>query len=209
MILLALIIFAASLIYFFLAKRISKYINLLAVQGVLLFFIAFINLIEIHIVGLLLILMETLLVKAIVIPVFLNKLRRTNHLVRMEESKVPVFFSILIMTSIIIISFVSGFFIENQFIQLKFYTLAVSTILGGIFFIIIFKNVFNHIVGFLIIENGAFLLSLAVGREFPFLVSMAVLIDLLIALLVIGVFVNKIGNRFDDMSVTHLTNLKD
>lgn len=209
MLLLALIVFAITMIYFFLAKRASKYIKLLAIQGGLLFVIALINLMEINLFGLLLILLETLLVKAIIIPWFLNKLRRSNSINRMEESRIPVFYSILIMTGIIIACFASGYFIENQFIQLRFFTVALSTIVGGIYFIIIFNNIFNHIIGFLIIENGAFLLSLAVGGEFPFLVSMAVLIDLLMAFLVLGVFINKIGNTFDSMSLTSLSNLKD
>lgn len=209
MLLLALIVFAITMIYFFLAKRASKYIKLLAIQGGLLFVIALINLMEINLFGLLLILLETLLVKAIIIPWFLNKLRRSNSINRMEESRIPVFYSILIMTGIIIVCFASGYFIENQFIQLRFFTVALSTIVGGIYFIIIFNNIFNHIIGFLIMENGAFLLSLAVGGEFPFLVSMAVLIDLLMAFLVLGVFINKIGNTFDSMSLTSLSNLKD
>lgn len=209
MILVCLIIFAASLIYLFLAERISKYINLLMMQGALLFIVAFINLIEINVLGLIMILLETLLVKALVIPLFLDKIRHANNLKRLDESKMPPFYSILIMTAIIIISFVAGYFVKNQFIQLKFFTVAISTVIGGIYFIIIHKNIFNHIVGFLIIENGAFLLSLAVGGEFPFLVSLAVLIDVLIAVLIIGVFVNKIGDKFEDMTITSLTHIKD
>lgn len=209
MILVCLIILAVSMMYLFLAERISKYINLLIVQGILLFIVAFINLIEINTLGLIMILLETLLVKAVIIPRFLNKLRKTNKLKRLDESKIPTFYSIIIMTIIIIISFIAGYFVKNQFIQLKFFTVAISTVMGGIFFIIIHKNIFNHIVGFLIIENGAFLLSLAVGGEFPFLVSLAVLIDLLIAVLIIGVFVNKIGDTFEELSITSLTHIKD
>jgi hydrogenase-4 component E len=84
-----------------------------------------------------------------------------------------------------------------------------STVLGGVYFIIVHKNIFNHIVGFIIVENGAFLLSLAVGGEFPFLVSMAVLIDILMAVLIIGIFINRVGNTFGSMSITSLNKLKD
>jgi len=209
MVIVCLIIFAASLIYFFLTERVSKYIKLLVIQGVLLFVIAFINLIEINTLGLILILLETLIVKAIVIPRFLNKLRQENNLVRIAESQMPVFYSVIIVTLIIIISFFGGFFVNNQFVQLKFFTVAISTVLAGIYFIIVHKNIFNHIIGFLIVENGAFLLSLAVGGEFPFLVSMAVLIDILIAVLIIGVFINKVGSTFGTMSLTSLNKIKD
>ncbi len=209
MILVCLIIFAVTIIYFFLVERVKKFIGLLVIQGILLFVIAFINLHQMNLLALIIILLETLLVKAVVIPWFMNKLRNTNNLKRVHESKVTVFYSVLITTGIIIMSFILGYFIKNPYIQLKFFTVAVSTVIGGMYFIIIHKNIFSHIVGFLIIENGAFLLSLAVGHEFPFLVSMAVLIDLLMAILVIGVFVNKIGNTFEDMSISNITHLKD
>ena len=209
MIILSLIIFASSLIYFFLSERVSRHIRLLIIQGVLLFVIAFINLIEINTLGLVLILLETLVVKAILIPRYLNKLRITNNLKKIVENAVPVFYSVLIMTGIIVISFFIAYSLHNDFIDLKFFTTALSTILGGIYFIIIHKNIFNHIVGFLIVENGAFLLSLAVGGEFPFLVSMAVLIDILIAVLIIGVFINKVGNTFGSISIASLNKLKD
>jgi len=209
MIIVLLIIFACSLIYFFLSERVEKHINLLAVQGTLLFIIAFINLIEINVIGLILVLLETLIVKAIIIPVFLNKIRRTNHLNRLVENDIPVFYSVLIITAIILISFFSAYSIKNLFVDVKFLAIALSTILGGVYFIIIHRNVFNHIVGILIVENGAFLLSLAVGGEFPFLVSMAVLIDILIAVLIIGIFINKIGNAFGSMSISSLNKLKD
>lgn len=209
MIIVSLIIFTATLVYFFLAERVSKYLKLLFVQGVMLFAIALINLIEINTLSLILILSETILVKALIIPRFLNKVRRTNNLERVAESQIPVFYSVIVVIAIIILSFFSGYYIKNQFIEFKFFTVAISTVLAGIYFIIIHKNIFNHIIGFLIVENGVFLLSLAVGGKFPFLVSMAVLIDILMAVLIIGVFVNKIGNTFGSMSVSTLNKLKD
>lgn len=209
MILLCLIIFVATLFYFFLAEYVSNYNWLLFLQGVLLFIIAFINLIEINLLGLIIILAETLIVKAFFIPYFLNKLRRSNNLNRVADSEMPVFYSLLLVTVIIITSFITGYSLNNEVIDLKFFTISISTVFGGLLFIIIHKNIFNHIVGFLIIENGAFVLSLAVGSEFPFLVSMAVLIDILIGLLIIGVFVNKVGNVFGDISISNLTELKD
>lgn len=209
MIISCLIIFAVSLIYFFLSERVSKHINLLRLQGVLLFIIAFVNLIDINTLNLILILLETLLIKAIIIPGFLNKLRLTNNLKRVVENDVPVFYSVLIITAIVIISFFFAYSINNLYVDLKFFTIATSTVLGGIYFIIIHRNIFSHIVGFLILENGAFILSLAVGGHFPFLVSMAVLIDILIAVLIIGIFINKVGNTFGNMSISNLNELKD
>jgi hydrogenase-4 component E len=197
------------MIYFFLVERVKKYIALLAIQGVMLFAVAFLNLESEHLAQFILVVTETLIVKAFAIPWFMMKLRRQNNLDRMHSTRMPVFFAILTMTAIIILSFALAWYIENPLIDLKFFTIALSLLLGGIFFTIIHQNIFSHIIGLLIIENGAFLFSLAVGSEFPILVSMAVTIDLLIALLVIGVFINKIGDKLADLNVPALSRIKD
>lgn len=209
MVIVLIVLFAATLIYFFLSERVANFIWLLSVQGALLFGIAFNNLIHIQTLGLVVILMETLIVKAIVIPWFLNRLRHKNQLKRVHESKVPVFYSLILISAVLIGCFLMSYTIDNEVIQLRFFTVALATVIGGMYFIIIHKNIFSHLVGFLIIENGAFLLSLAVGGEMPFLVSLAVLLDVLIAVLVIGVFMNKVKDTFDTISASNLSQLKD
>src|SRR5680860_54970 len=209
MVVVLIILFAATLVYFFLSERVSNFIWLLSLQGMLLFGIAFNNLIHIQIIGLVLILLETLVVKAIVIPWFLDRLKTKNGLKRVHVSQIPVFYSLLIITAILIVSFLISYNIDNQIIQLRFFTVALATVIGGMYFIIIHKNIFSHLVGFLIIENGTFLLSLAVGNEMPFMVSLAVLLDVLIAVLVFGIFMNKVSDTFDDISVSKLNKLKD
>lgn len=209
MVIVLIVLFAATLIYFFLSERVANFIWLLSVQGTLLFGIAFNNLIHIQTLGLIVILLETLIVKAIVIPWFLNRLRHKNQLKRVHESKVPVFYSLIIISAVLIGCFLMSYTIDNEVIQLRFFTVALATVIGGMYFIVIHKNIFSHLVGFLIIENGAFLLSLAVGGDMPFLVSLAVLLDVLIAVLVIGVFMNKVKDTFDTISASKLSQLKD
>jgi hydrogenase-4 component E len=209
MVIVLIVMFAATLVYFFLSERVSNFIWLLAVQGVILFGVAFNNLLHIQPLGFILILLETLVVKAVVIPWFLNQLRHKNQLKRVHESKVPVFYSLIIISAILIGCFLLSYTIDHEVIQLRFFTIALVTVIGGMYFIVIHKNIFSHLVGFLIIENGTFLLSLAVGGEMPFLVSLAVLLDVLIAVLVIGVFLNKVKDTFDTISVSELNKLKD
>jgi len=209
MIFVLIILYAITLIYFVLSERVAKFIVLLSIQGFLLFFIALNNLIHIQLFGLVLILLETIGVKAIAIPWFLTKIRKTNKLNRVHESAVPVFYSIIIITLLLVSSFLVSNIFHCRTIQIKFLSVALASVFGGIYFIIIHKNIFSHLVGYLIIENGIFLLSLAVGNEMPFMVSLAVLLDVLIGILVIGIFLNKVGDTFSDISVNSLSKLKD
>ena len=58
-------------------------------------------------------------------------------------------------------------------------------------------------------ENGIFLLSLAVAKEMPVIVNLGVLLDLFIAVFILGMLVREIDHEFHDLEVSHLSDLKD
>jgi len=203
------ILYAITLIYFALSERVKKFIWLLVVQGIILFGIVFFSLHEIDIADFIFILTETILVKSIIVPWFLNKIRKHNHLKREHEPSVPVFYSIIVVVMSLLLSFgISSQLNDNQ-IYTKYFTVAFASVLFGLYFIIIHKNIFSHVVGYLIIENGIFLFSLAVGSVMPMMVNMAILLDVLMGVLVLGVFINHIGDTFKSIEIDNLSNLKD
>ena len=203
------ILYAITLIYFALSERVKKFIWLLVIQGILLFGIVFFSLNKIEIADFIFILTETILVKSIVVPWFLNKIRKHNHLKREHEPSVPVFYSIIVVVISLILSFAVTSQLNDNQIYTKYFTVAFASILFGLYFIIIHKNIFSHVVGYLIIENGIFLFSLAVGSVMPMMVNLAILLDVLMGVLVLGVFINHIGNTFKSIEIDNLSNLKD
>ncbi len=203
------ILYAITLIYFALSERVKKFIWLLAVQGVILFFIVFFNLHQIELFEFIFILLETVLVKSIIIPWFLHKIRHHNNLKKIHEPSVPVFYSIIIVIASLVICFVFSSYLTSNQIHTKYFAVAFASVLYGIYFIIIHKNIFSHVVGYLIIENGIFLLSLTVGNIMPMMVNMAILLDVFMGVLVLGIFINRIGDTFNTLEVEQLTKLND
>lgn len=67
-----LIAFIITLVQLGLSKRLSTYIRVLSIQGILLFGVAFIELIEINVINLLFVLLETVVFKTLMIPYFLS-----------------------------------------------------------------------------------------------------------------------------------------
>jgi hydrogenase-4 component E len=63
--------------------------------------------------------------------------------------------------------------------------------------------------GFLVIENGVFILSIAVGNEMPMLVNTGILLDFFVCVLVLGIFINKLGDVFKEPDVDKLSQLRD
>ncbi len=203
------ILYAITLIYFALSERVKKFVWLLSIQGFILFGVVFFNLNKIEIFDFIFILVETILVKAIIVPWFLNRVRKHNHLSREHEPSIPVFYSIIVVVISLIISFILSNYLNNNHIHTKYFTVAFASILFGMYFIIIHKNIFSHVVGYLIIENGIFLMSLAVGSTMPMMVNLAILLDVLMGVLVLGIFINHIGDTFKSIEIDQLSKLKD
>jgi len=143
------------------------------------------------------------------VPLFLNRIRKHNHLSREHNPSVPVFYSIILVILSLILSFVLSNHLSNNQIHTKYFTVAFAAIIFGIYFIIIHKNIFSHVVGYLIIENGIFLMSLAVGSTMPMMVNLAILLDVLMGILVLGIFINHVGDTFKSVEIDQLSKLKD
>ena len=71
------------------------------------------------------------------------------------------------------------------------------------------RKIITHVMGFLVIENGVFVLSMAVGNKMPMLVNIGILLDIFASVFLLGIFVNKIGDVLKEGDVEHLSKLKD
>ncbi len=204
-----LIIFMISLLYLSIAHQLLTYIKILAFQGVLLFGIAFIELSQINVVNLAFVLLETIAFKALAIPFFLKYVINKNRITRDAEPFLPNFISLIINTSIIIGMFVLSNAIADSTISKIYFVVALSTLFTGLYIIVTRKKIITHVMGYLVIENGVFILSLAVGNEMPMLVNMGILLDIFASVFLLGIFINKIGDILKDVDADQLRHLRD
>jgi len=208
MISLLVIAFGVTLIYLAVAERMKTYNSLIAVQGLLLFFITYVELESLDVWHLILILMETLVIKVIVLPYFIHRLLIKKGGDRSVALVVPGYISLTVVSAIIFFSFLLSYLLHDQQIQVKYFTGAIAAIFTGLYLIIVHKQVFTHMMGYLTIENGIFLLSLAIGNEMPLLVNLAVLLDVFSSVLILGIFIDRL-EAFSTLDVDQLEELKD
>lgn len=204
-----LIAFIISLVYLVIANRLYSYIRILAFQGLVLFGVALIELREINLVNLIFVLFETIVFKAVAIPVFLNYIIRRNNITREAEPFVSNFFSVIIVTVIIIGSFLLANTVEEKHLNNIFFIVALSSLFTGLYVIVTRRKIITHVMGFMVIENGVFILSLAVGNEMPMIVNIGIMLDIFVSVLVLGIFVNRIGDVLKEHDVEQLRQLKD
>jgi hydrogenase-4 component E len=91
----------------------------------------------------------------------------------------------------------------------KYFTAAIASILVGLFIAINNRDLVTHLISYLVIENGIFLLSLALGAEMPMFVNSAILLDIFTSVLIMGIFFNKIKDYFQNADAGELSQLKD
>jgi hydrogenase-4 component E len=204
-----LIIFIISLLYVSIANRIITYVRILALQGFILFGVTFLQLKDIQTWNLVLILLETIVFRAIAVPMFLSYLIKRNRITRETEPYLPHFVSLIIITMIIVITVLLANSIQDTHLDKIFFIVSLSTLFTGLYFIASRKKIITHVMGYLMIENGVFVLSLAVGNEMPNLVNLGIMLDVFASVLILGIFLNKIGDVFKAADVDQLSNLKD
>ena len=86
--------------------------------------------------------------------------------------------------------------------------LAFAGILIGFFVTLIRRRALTQILGFLMLENGIFLLALLTTYGVPFIVEIGVFLDLVVAVLIMEIFIYRIKENFDSTEVRQLGRLK-
>ena len=203
------ILFVLTLLYAGMSDRMNSLVKILAVQGLLLFATALIALQDIDVLNLSFILVETIVVKGFLIPMLLYRTLKRNGIVRETHASVSRFQSLLIVTAIIFLSFVFASSIHQQHLHIGYFTASISAMFVGLFIVMTRVKIITHMIGYLILENGIFLLSLAVGNEMPLAVNTAILLDLMTSVLLLAFLVDKVGETFQTVDVHDLNELND
>jgi len=86
---------------------------------------------------------------------------------------------------------------------------ALSSILIGLFLIVSRKKAVNQVLGFLVLENGIFTFGVGLVRELSLLVELGVLLDVFVAVFVMGIMIFHISREFDHLDTDQLSTLKE
>ena len=207
------ILFGLTMLYLAATSRIVSHVRLLVLQGVLLFLICACHFENQSALNITFLTIETLVVKTIVIPWFLFKVLKKTKANRDVGANIPHFYC-LVSASIVLLC---GFLLPNHFfnsdtmkmISPLYFGVSVATIIISLWLITIKHKIISNVIEFITMENGIFLLSLSVAKEMPVLVNMGVLLDVFIAIYILGLFINEISREFKDLEVSNLSDLKD
>ncbi len=209
MILPLVILYVVTLVYLSITERFRTYASIIGLQGWILFGVALLRLHRIDLPELLFISVETLLFKALLVPALVFAVIRRTHIHRVRTSGSSQFNALLLSVGAAAAAITLTAAMADGNIDRVFFGVALYAVLSGLILIVVRSRIFSHMVGFLVIENGVFLFSMAVGTEMPFLINVAILLDIMISVLMLGIFFMRIGNKLHADDADSLTNVKD
>jgi hydrogenase-4 component E len=204
------ILFCLTLIYLACTSRLSTYVLILVLQGALVagvHTVAFFGDFSWSHVA---VAAAVLLVRTLIIPIYIVKIMRQLDMGHGDRTRRyhPGF---LVQMAAIV---VGAFVISNQLSHLAPVSViplgaAVAGIAGGGLLIVRRRLLLAHVVGFLIIENGLFLLAIGVQAQMPWTIEVAGLLDLFVLVFLMGIAINQLKSHFPEAEGAGLTVLQD
>ncbi len=85
---------------------------------------------------------------------------------------------------------------------------ALSMLLIGLFLMVTRKKAISQILALLTVENAVFLVAVGVTSGMPLIVELGIAFDVILAVLILGILVHRVIDRFESMDVSRLSKLK-
>lgn len=153
----------------------------------------------------------TLALKVIVIPGFLFYIVKKINIREELESYVNYTVSLFLACGIILIAFYSTQTIiqsENTLMR-HCLPIALSITLLGFFVMISRKQAITQILGLITMEDGMFFAALSTSYGMPLIVELGLFFDILVSVIIMGIYVYRIKESFDTIDTDFLKELKE
>jgi len=207
------ILFCLTLIYLAVTTRLSTYVLILVLQGVLVAGVHLLAFFDNFAWSHLIVAGGVLLVRTVLIPFYITKIIRDLDMGHGDRTRRyhPGF---LIQMAFIVIG---AFVLSHQLslltpqtqINVVPFAAAIAGIAAGGLLIVRRKLLLAQVVGFLIIENGLFLLGLGIQSEMPWTIELAGLLDLFVLVFLMGIAMNHLKTHFPEGESDDLTGLRE
>ena len=153
----------------------------------------------------------TLALKVIFLPWLLHRLIRRLEVYWDTESSLNVASTMLVGVVVVVFAFglAQPIAAIASTATRSAIGIAVAVVLLAFLTMITRSKAMSQVVGFLSMENGLFFGAMSATYGMPMIVELGVALDVLVAMLVLGVFFFQIREQFDSLDLHHLESLKE
>ena len=192
-------------------RRVMPLINLFALQGLVLCGSTLVVAVTTQQFHLYYSAALTLLLKAMLLPWILHRLVRKLYVKWDVESLVNVPTTMLIGVILVMIAFnvAQPISLLSQTISRGTLGIALAVVMLAFLMMITRTKAIPQVVGFLAMENGLFLAATSATYGMPMVVELGIALDVLVGVIILGVFFFQIRDQFDSLDIRHMEKLKD
>ena len=153
----------------------------------------------------------TLALKVVAMPWFFYGLVRKLNANRDVEPMINIPTTMLIGIALVIFAFNLALPISALSSTLMRSTLgiAMACVLLAFLMMITRRTAIPQVIGFLAMENGLFFAATSATYGMPLVVELGVALDVLVGVLVLGIFFFQIRETFESLDLKHMENLKE
>lgn len=149
------------------------------------------------------------LIKALSIPIFLDRSAARMAIERDNGVGISPTLTLMMGCGILFLGyFLTPAFAVPEMMNQSSAGVALALIFIGMFLMITRRLALSQVIGFLTMENGIFLYSLTQIRHVPMLIEMGIVFEVLIGVLIAGVFIFRINRSFEHIDVTDMRSLR-
>jgi len=192
-------------------RRVMPLINLFGLQGLVLCLSTVVVAVTTHQSHLYWSAGLTLLLKALLLPWILHRLVRRLYVKWDVESLVNVPTTMLVGVVLVIIAFnvAQPISLLSHTISRGTLGIALAVVMLAFLMMITRTKAIPQVVGFLAMENGLFLAATSATYGMPMVVELGIALDVLVGVIILGVFFFQIRDQFDSLDIHHMERLKD
>jgi hydrogenase-4 component E len=152
----------------------------------------------------------TIGLKGVFIPWFLMRIIDRIGIHREIEPYVNIPSSLLICLGLTVVGYrvSTGLAEGGRGVTHHVVGVSLSMILMGLFLMVSRRKAVSQILALLTVENAVFLVALGATSGMPLVVELGISFDVILAVLLLGILVHRIVDRFESMDVSRLSNLK-
>lgn len=152
----------------------------------------------------------TFLIKGLSIPILISWAIRSVGVRREVEPYVSFRISLLTGAALVGLGFVGGYHVHLPIPVPTplFLPTAWSTAAIGAFVLLTRKKAVTQVIGYLLLENGIFIFGQTLTPNVSLIVEAGILLDLLVAVFVMGIAIQRINRQFDHIDVDQLRTLR-
>jgi hydrogenase-4 component E len=210
---LSLVVVLLTGVYLVYTSRLEACVKATAVQGAALALLPFLHFVQEPTSSLthaLVVGGSALALKAVLIPWLLLRAMRAAKVRREIEPFVSTHTAVLIAAALVVLAFVLPplLALPSSATTALYMPTALATLLLGFLVIVSKRTAIMQVIGYLLLENGGFVFGQSVAADLPYVVELGVLLDLLVAVFVMGIVIHSIGREFDHIDVEKLNLLK-